>query len=126
MKYVIWENKKCRFIDDDRKRLVDTLKFVPQYKESDIMAVTDNAVEQAYTGEWWAKGYAPIRPDEETKELRAHAYLVEVDPLTAHIQRLRDSEDITPEIEAKINELMAERQQKINEIKTKYPYNEEN
>lgn len=58
---------------------------------------------------------------EEQKENRAAAYQSEVDPITSHIGRLRDEEQ-TEEIVAKINELIAERAAKVEEIKARYPY----
>ena len=121
MKYAIIKENKCVFIDDDGERLKRTLAFLPQYSESDIRELEDDAVEQAYTGEWYLKGYAPIRPDEETKALRAEAYANEVDVITAHIQRLRDE---NPVPEGEIAELIAEREAKVAEIKERYPYDE--
>ena len=53
--------------------------------------------------------------------MRANAYQQEVDPITSHIQRLRD-EKIPPEGE--INELINERALKVEEIKQRYPYPE--
>ena len=58
---------------------------------------------------------------EELKMYRASAYQIEVDPITSHIQRLRDKEQ-TEEIIEKINELIAERDAKVQEIVEKYPY----
>lgn len=64
----------------------------------------------------------PLPPtEEEQKEKRARAYQQEVDPITSHIQRLRDKEQ-TEEIISKINELIAERDIKVQEIVDKYPY----
>lgn len=63
--------------------------------------------------------YAPT--DEEQKEYRASAYKNEVDPITAHIQRLRDQ---NPAPEGEIAELIAEREAKVQEIKERYPYKE--
>lgn len=69
---------------------------------------------------------APTPPsDEEIKEMRARAYAEEVDCITAHIQRLRDTDPMTQEVEEEINELIAERAAKVEEIKQRYPYNEE-
>ena len=88
------------------------------------IGMTEMEVEQAYDGRWYVKGYAPEKPEptmEEQSEKRAQAYLSEVDPITAHIQRLRDEE---PESE-KIAELLAERATKVAEIKEKYPYPEQ-
>lgn len=67
----------------------------------------------------------PLPPtEEEQKEKRALAYQQEVDPITSHIQRLRDKEQ-TEEIIAEINELINERALKVEEIKQRYPYPEE-
>jgi len=81
-------------------------------------------VEQAYNGSWYVAGYVPEKPaptEKEQKEIRARAYQQEVDPITSHIQRLRDKEQ-TEEIIAKINELIIERDKKVQEIVDKYPY----
>lgn len=60
--------------------------------------------------------------NEALKELRSIAYCQEVDPITAHIQRLRDEEE--PD-EEKIAELIEERAEKVDEIKERYPYKED-
>ena len=57
----------------------------------------------------------------EAKNNREQAYALEVDNITAHINRLRDEEQ-TPEIEQEIAELKAERTAKVAEIKERYPY----
>jgi len=62
-----------------------------------------------------------IPTDEEQRKARANAYAIEVDPITSHIQRLRDQDPIP---EGEIAELMAERDAKIEEIKKRYPYSE--
>lgn len=88
------------------------------------IGMTEMDVEQAYNDLWYVKGYAPEKPiptEEEIKQLRARAYQQEVDPITSHIQRLRDKEQ-TEEIITKINELIAERDAKVQEIVEKYPY----
>ncbi len=85
------------------------------------IGMTEMDVEQAYNGQWYVKGYAPLKPeptDEEQKQKRAAAYQAEVDPITAHIQRLRDEEGE----EEKIKELIEQRKQKVEEIKERYPY----
>lgn len=60
--------------------------------------------------------------DEQQRQNRAIAYKAEVDPITSHIQRLRDEEELDEE---KIAELIAERNAKVEEIKERYPYYEE-
>ena len=81
-----------------------------------------------YNDEFILKKDIPAPTEEEQKENRARAYKEEVDPITSHIQRLRDKEQ-TEEIITKINELIAERDKKVQEIVDRYPYpvdNEEN
>lgn len=72
-----------------------------------------------YNGEFLLKSEIPASTQEEQEAKRAQAYLLEVDPITAHIQRLRDDEE--PD-EEKINELLQERAEKVEEIKNRYPY----
>lgn len=74
--------------------------------------------------EWYrtVKNPEPLPPTKEEQEQnRARAYQQEVDPITSHIQRLRDMEQ-TEEIIAEINQLIAERTAKVEEIKARYPY----
>ena len=83
-------------------------------------------VEEAYNGSWYVKGYAPEKPiptEEEIRQLRANAYALEVDNITAHISRLRDEEQ-TEEVIAEISALIEERALKVEEIKQRYPYPE--
>ena len=83
---------------------------------------------QGYTIEETEETLLAIQPepyvptDEEQKENRARAYAIEVDPITAHIQRLKDQNPIP---EGEIAELIAERDAKVQEIKARYPYSEE-
>jgi hypothetical protein len=55
------------------------------------------------------------------EETRASLYAAQVDPLTAHINRLRD-EELTPEIAAEIAKLVEERKLLVEEIKINNPY----
>lgn len=74
-----------------------------------------------YNGEFLLPEDIPAPSEEEQREKRALAYQQEVDPITAHIQRLRDEE--TPP-EGEIAELINERALKVEEIKQRYPYPE--
>jgi hypothetical protein len=76
-----------------------------------------------YEGEFLLIEDIPAPTEEEQKENRARAYQQEVDPITSHIQRLRDEEQ-TEEVIAEINELINERALKVEEIKQRYPYSE--
>ena len=89
------------------------------------IGMTQMDVEQAWDGSWYVKGYAPEKPvptHEEVREIRAGLYQQLVDPITSHIQRLRD-EDVPPTSE--INELIAERNALVEKIKEENPYPEE-
>jgi len=64
----------------------------------------------------------PAAPTQEEQRMnRAVAYQYEVDPITCHIQRLRDEEQ-TEEVIEEIAELIAERDAKVEEIKARFPY----
>lgn len=74
--------------------------------------------------EWYrtVKNPEPLPPTKEEQEQnRAFAYQQEVDPITSHIQRLRDEEQ-TEEVIAEIEQLITERTAKVEEIKARYPY----
>ena len=84
-------------------------------------------VEEAYDGSWYLAGYAPIKPEptkEEQQKAREEAYRAKVDPITCHINRLKDEEQ-TAEVIAEIASLVEERKAKVAEIKARYPYSEE-
>lgn len=74
-----------------------------------------------YNGEYLLKEDVPDPTQEEQEALRAEAYRQEVDPITAHISRLKDEEQ-TAEIQEEIATLQAERETKVNDIKQRYPY----
>lgn len=63
----------------------------------------------------------PAPTYDEVKETRARLYQQQVDPITSHIQRLRDDEN--PD-EEKIAELMAERDELVEKIRQENPYPE--
>ena len=91
------------------------------------IGMTEMEVEQSYDGSWYLKGCAPEKPVptyEEVDKARANAYQIEVDPITAHIQRLRDTNPMTEEVEQEIAELIDERDDKVQEIKERFPYSE--
>lgn len=71
--------------------------------------------------EYLLKTDIPLPSNDEQSAKRELAYTKEVDPITSHIQRLRDMEQ-TEEIIAEINQLMIERDAKVEEIRQRYPY----
>lgn len=67
----------------------------------------------------------PLPPTkEEQQKARENAYKAKVDPITCHINRLKDEEQ-TPEVIAEIAALVEERKAKVEEIKARFPYPEE-
>ena len=113
----IKDNKIIAISETDSKFLCLVKDFVVEDNEH-----TFEDYDQ-YNGEYLLKSEIPAPTIEEQKEKRAIAYQQEVDPITAHIQRLRDEEE--PD-EEKIAELIEERAEKVDEIKERYPYTEEN
>jgi hypothetical protein len=99
-------------------------RYVPMFNEDTvdeaIKEYADEDIEVAYNGEKYVKGFAPAIDNEHQSQMREKAYVAEVDPITAHIQRLRDDDPESEEIAA----LIAERTAKREEIKARYPYGE--
>ena len=88
------------------------------------IGMTEMEVEQDYAGNWYLAGYAPAKPEptkEEQQKARENAYKADVDPITCHINRLKDEEQ-TPEVIAEIAQLVEERKAKVAEIKARFPY----
>ena len=115
--------KFAKIINEETKAVVVGIGTNESFYRSEGMTETD--VEQGFDGAWYVAGFAPVPPAptlEEQKEKRALAYLAEVDPITAHIQRERDEAE--PD-EEKIATLIDERANKVAEIKERYPYPEE-
>lgn len=100
------------------------IKYVPMFDEDTvdeaIAEYADGDIETAYNGEKYVKGFAPAIDNEYQSAQREKAYVAEVDPITAHIQRLRDDDPESEEIAT----LIAERTAKREEIKARYPYAE--
>ena len=108
----------AKILEEETKKVSVALgsKYPSDYQEMDV--------ECGYNNIWYVEGYAPQKPaptKEEQEQTRATEYTLYVDRITAHIQRLRD-ENQTQEIIDKINALIDERKEKVEEIKAKYPY----
>lgn len=101
--------------------------YVPMFDEETvdeaIKEYADEDIETAYTGDKYLKGFAPNPSNEYQSKQREMAYIAEVDPITSHISRLKDEEQ-TEEIIAEIEQLKAERTEKRNAIKERFPYYE--
>ena len=127
---IIDENKKFILIDENREKLrVTALMLSSDNKQifnentvdEAIKEYNNNDIETVYTGEKYIKGFAPKPDNSYQSDMRQMAYTAEIDPLTSHIQRLRDEEQ-TIEIIDKITKLITERKEKVEKIKEKYPY----
>lgn len=107
----------------------DKIVFVAETKEEleNMPCVTLDKIEEAVFAEMF-NGVIYTSEEElmqvKTKaveETRAGLYAAQVDPITAHINRLRD-EELTPEVAAKIAKLVEERKMLVEEIKSNNPY----
>ena len=84
-------------------------------------------VEYGWDSKWYEAGYVPEEPQplpptyEEVKQIRESLYKSEVDPITAHIQRLRDQPQ-TETIKAEIEALIQERDNTFINIQIEHPY----
>lgn len=94
--------------------------FTEETVDEAIVEYADEDIEVAYNGEKYVKGYAPAIDNEYQSKMREKAYEAEVDPITAHISRLRDDDPESEEIAT----LIAERTAKRESIKERYPYSE--
>lgn len=63
----------------------------------------------------------PEQTRADVEAIRKQLYISRVDPITAHINRLRD-EELTPEIAEEIAKLVEERKLLVEEIKANNPY----
>ena len=91
-----------------------------------IVEDTEHSVSdyEQYQGVYLLITDVPTPTKEEQSEKRKQAYILEKDPITCHIQSLKDEEQ-TPEIREEIETLKQERAEKVQEIKERYPYPEE-
>ena len=114
--------KYAKVIDEETKLCEVGLGTNSAFYQS--IGMEEMEVEQAFNGSWYVKGYAPAKHEptkEEQQKAREEAYKAEIDPITCHINRLKDEEQ-TPEVIAEIETLVEERKDKVAEIKARYPY----
>jgi hypothetical protein len=107
----------------------DKIAFIAETKEEleNMPCVTLDKIEEVEFAEMF-NGVIYTSKEEllqaQTKaveETRAGLYAAQVDPITAHINRLRD-EELTPEIAAEIAKLVEERKVLVEAIKASNPY----
>ena len=94
------------------------------------LPVSEEAIPQGYVVIGWEVKTGEIVPilekipaptKEEQRQAREEAYIAEVDPITCHINRLKDEEQ-TEEVVAEIASLVEERKAKVEDIKQRYKY----
>lgn len=102
-------------VTDDRKEL-ENIQVI-----AGITSIIETSEPVKYIDGKYIVGLNNIK--DALRIMREKAYIVEVDKITAHIQRLRDAEQ-TEEVEAQIAELISERDAKVEEIKERYSYSE--
>lgn len=96
MKYGILEYDKFILLDNDLGRVQNTIKFMPKYTLSDIVAFEDDAVEQAYDGCWYVKGFAPQKPFEKAKSDKLKEIHSEYDAIISSLTgKYPESEKLT-------------------------------
>lgn len=98
-------------------------QIIPEHIETTIETKTRNVEKELRRFEIQSMPEKPQPTNEEISQMREMAYIAEVDPITSHISRLRDEEQ-TEEIIAEIEKLKAEREEKRNAIKERFPYHE--
>ena len=112
--FIGYQNDKIAFIADTKEELENMPCVVlDKIEETDKEYFLHNG-EYVYE--------LPVPTMEEQIAARQEAYKTEVDPITAHINRLRDEEATTNELEAEIRALIEERKTRVAEIKARYPY----
>lgn len=113
--FIAYQNDKIAFVAETREEL-EAIPHVSFDKIEEVpFAEMFNGV--IYT----SKEELLQAQTKAVEETRASLYAAQVDPITAHINRLRD-EELTPEIAAEIAKLVEERKLLVEEIKANNPY----
>jgi len=113
-------------LKDNKIKAINETNYFPCQVYDSVIKDTKHTCDdyEQYNGEYLLKSEIPAPTEEEQRQKREVAYTQEVDPITCHIQRLQDEEQ-TPEVEQEIANLKQERSDKVEEIKERYPYPEE-
>ena len=112
---------------NENNEIIAYTSFASVAKYRGWTLTTEKEIVMGYDKKLYFEGEQPTPPPpthDEQEEKRAAAYREEVDPITSHIERLKDEEQ-TPEIEEEIAQLQAERETKVAEIKERFPYYDE-
>ncbi len=118
----IAKENKFVLIDEDKEKLLKTLEFMPQYSIDEIKEYTEEEVEVGYDGNTYLKGFAPLRPNQETEQLREAYYEKYSDKLVARKIRKQALNQWSEEEEQKF---ITDIKNISNEVNEKYPYIDE-
>lgn len=85
--FIIAENNKVIFQHEDKQALITMIeKGYIQFSIDDIRQVEENEVEQAYDGQWYLAGYAPVAPVPTYDQLRVAEYPPYTEYLDAQVK----------------------------------------
>lgn len=65
--FIVTKDNKIILADTEKKRLINTLAFMPEHDGAEVQEVTDDELEQGYDGGWYYKGEAPEKPGDVRK-----------------------------------------------------------
>ena len=117
------KSKMFKAIKDEKIIAISDTGDFPCLVLDEVIEDTEHTVEdyEHYQGEFLHKSDIPAPKKEEVSETRKQLYTEQVDPITAHISRLKDEEQ-TEELIAEIEALKAERSEIVAKIKEENPY----
>ena len=126
----IKENGTLEYAPRNQPGISNWIEDVDAVKAAGYLPVKEEAIPEGYAVIGWEVKTGEIVPilekiPEPTKgeqqKARKEAYIADVDPITCHINRLKDEEQ-TAEVIAEIASLVEERKAKVEEIKQRFPY----
>lgn len=126
--YKDWKVKKSviHYEGDDLKKQQESQAAQAQYLIV-VDWLKDNKEYTMGQDKTYYKVVSVVKPThDDISSRRENAYKLEVDGITSHIQRLRDTNPMTEEVEIEIANLIVERDKKVEDIKKRYPYEDEN
>lgn len=116
--------KYARIINEETKEVQVGVGCPDEYYIE--IGMTEMEIEQAYNGNWYVAGYAPVLPEptieeqnEQIRQTRASQYATLIDPLHAEKQRKVVLGTWTEEMEA---EYVAKVKALTEQIQTENPY----
>ena len=113
--FIGYQGELAAFITNTREELINT-PFI------ELSGIKEVEFAEMYNGViYTSKEELFEAQTKAVEEIRASLYAAEVDPITAHINRLRD-EELTTEVANEIAKLVEERKIKVEEIKINNPY----